>query len=118
MALRRKGLREKGMRLAWWKKTTQNHMKRVEHGLPRLTFRQWKMRLEEYENSCAYCGVKKEDPMDLWIEHLQPLSKGGFHRIENVVPACQECNQRKGDLTLEEFREKELQDGRKLCILK
>lgn len=102
----RKGLRERGMRLAWWKKTTQNHMKRVTHGPPRLTLKEWLERLEEFEHCCAYCGDELEGMG--WIEHLQPLSRGGVHRKENVVPSCQSCNQRKGDMTLEEFQAKEL----------
>jgi 5-methylcytosine-specific restriction endonuclease McrA len=113
---KRKGLREKGMLLAWWKKTTQNHMKRVTHGLPRLTLYEWRCILEKWQQSCAYCGEYKADFKDLWIEHLQPVSRGGFHRKENIVPACQACNQRKGEMTLEEFRLKELEHGRKLRI--
>lgn len=107
MAARRKGLRERGMLQTWWKKTTQNHMKRVTHGLPRLTLRQWIMRVKEFDNCCAYCGEKPEEGTYLEIEHLTPLTRGGMHRIENVVPACPTCNKKKGQMTYEEFLAKE-----------
>lgn len=103
----RKGLRDRGMLRTWWKKTTQNHMKRVTHGPPRLTLREWKDRLEDFEHSCAYCGEAFDDERRPEIEHLLPLSRGGVHRVENVVPACADCNKRKGTMTYDEFMEKE-----------
>lgn len=105
MAQPRKGLRDRGMLQTWWKKTTQNHMKRVTHGLPRLTLMQWIDRVKEFDNKCAYCFEPPEDGKYLEIEHLVPLSKGGHHRIENVVPACPTCNKKKGNMTHEEFME-------------
>lgn len=111
MAKVRKGLRDRGMLQTWWKKTTQNHMKRVQHGLPRLTLREWVQRVKEFENCCAYCGQEPEKDEDgnkkfLEIEHLTPLSRGGEHRIHNVVPACPTCNKMKGQMTHDEFMEK------------
>lgn len=92
----------------WWKKTTQNHMKRVAHGPPRLTLREWQMRLVEFNNACAYCGEEFGEDRPPELEHLTPLSRGGYHRVENVVPACANCNKRKGSMTYEEFMEKEM----------
>lgn len=103
MSKPRKGLRERGMIQTWWKKTTQNHMKRVKHGPPRLTLMQWIKRVKEFDNTCAYCGQKPDEGELLEIEHLIPLSRGGYHRIENVVPACPTCNKKKGQMTYEEF---------------
>lgn len=82
-------------------------MKRVTHGPPRLTLREWKDRLEDFEHSCAYCGEAFDDERRPEIEHLLPLSRGGVHRVENVVPACADCNKRKGTMTYDEFMEKE-----------
>lgn len=108
---RRKGLKEKGMLRAWWKKTTQNHMKRVTHGPPRLTLKEWRERLEEFNHCCAYCGEgakPNEDgsPGRLELEHLTPLSRGGEHRKHNIVPACGTCNKEKGSMTLDEYQAK------------
>lgn len=47
---------------------------------------------------CAYCGEKANT-----IDHVWPKSKGGIHDWTNVVAACQPCNQKKGDRTLEQM---------------
>lgn len=72
----------------------------------RLTFasgeRTWKvppvnrrevLRRDHY--SCQYCGSTRR----LTIDHVIPLSKGGKHRWDNVITACERCNQQKGDRT-------------------
>jgi 5-methylcytosine-specific restriction endonuclease McrA len=43
---------------------------------------------------CAYCG---QSGVDLQIEHVRPISKGGAHALANVVPACKSCNFSKRD---------------------
>lgn len=48
--------------------------------------------------TCQYCGSRHE----LTIDHVHPRSRGGRHAWENVVAACRECNQRKGNRTPEE----------------
>jgi 5-methylcytosine-specific restriction endonuclease McrA len=35
----------------------------------------------------------------LTIDHVVPISKGGQHTWTNVVTACSQCNNRKGDKT-------------------
>jgi HNH endonuclease len=49
---------------------------------------------------CWYCGEKAETG-----DHGIPLSRGGSKKIHNLYPACVCCNQRKGTLTIDEFRE-------------
>lgn len=46
-------------------------------------------------NSCENVGNT--------IDHLQPRSRGGAHSWENVVAACQDCNSKKDDKTLDEL---------------
>ena len=48
-----------------------------------------KKRFQEFNNTCAYCGA---DNVDLQIEHLLPISRGGAHVLSNIVPACSGCN--------------------------
>ena len=48
---------------------------------------------------CAYCGQKKT----LGMDHVIPLSRGGPHIIENIMPACRSCNSRKQTKTAAEF---------------
>ncbi|TVZ40133.1 5-methylcytosine-specific restriction endonuclease McrA [Alteromonadaceae bacterium 2753L.S.0a.02] len=51
---------------------------------------------------CMYCG--KFFQFDaLSRDHVQPSSRGGRDRWENVVAACKRCNQRKGDALLEDI---------------
>lgn len=48
---------------------------------------------------CWYCGA----PADT-IDHMQPRSKGGTNQYGNLVPCCDECNQRKSNLNVKEYR--------------
>lgn len=56
-----------------------------------LTFEQWQMIKAAYRFCCAYCGKRRP----LTQDHIIPVSKGGEHTAENIVPACQSCNARK-----------------------
>jgi len=54
---------------------------------------------------CTYCG-RAIDPFGRWhIEHMQPKKKGGHTDYENLWPACQACNLKKGGRTPEEYRQ-------------
>lgn len=64
-----------------------------------LTWEEWQEILAEYNFSCAYCGVKSEN---LQQEHMVPTTQGGGYTKNNIVPACPECNYRKGNRTPEE----------------
>jgi len=61
-----------------------------------ITPEQWKMVMGEFGYRCAYCSQQKPLAMD----HIVPLSKGGRHDLDNVVPACQPCNSSKGTNSL------------------
>jgi 5-methylcytosine-specific restriction endonuclease McrA len=50
---------------------------------------------------CQFCG-RSEVP--LTVDHVLPVSRGGEDSWENLVCACVECNNRKGDRTPEEAR--------------
>lgn len=103
-----KRLSEFKKRQLWWRKTTRNHLERLKkaghwHPLPRLTLKEWLGRWEEMDHRCIYCLEQFESIRDVWVEHLVGISDGGMHRIENCVPACPPCNQKKGNKKLEEF---------------
>ena len=40
--------------------------------------------------------------LDLTVEHILPVSRGGRHEWTNVVTACRSCNTRKGNRRPEE----------------
>ena len=50
---------------------------------------------------CAYCGGRFVE-LDLTVEHIVPVSRGGRHEWTNVVTACRSCNTRKGNRRPEE----------------
>lgn len=56
--------------------------------------------LEKWQRQCPYC---KQKNVPLEIEHIEPKSRGGSHRIANLCLACHECNQAKGTVRVEEF---------------
>lgn len=61
---------------------------------------------------CAYCGCKiiDEKTHGATFDHVVPLVKGGSTSKDNLLLCCFDCNQAKGKLTLEEFRQKRLND--------
>lgn len=58
-----------------------------------LTGPQWEEIKAIFKGKCAYCGKTSS----LEQEHFIPLSKGGGHTIENIIPACKSCNSSKNN---------------------
>jgi len=58
-----------------------------------FTYRDWRECKIVFQSRCAYC--LKVTPR-LTQDHLTPLTLGGHHSAENIVPACFTCNRRKG----------------------
>ncbi|MHB8318149.1 MAG: RNA-guided endonuclease IscB [Acidimicrobiales bacterium] len=56
--------------------------------------------LAKFNRTCAYCGATD---VPLNIDHIYPRSKGGTDRVSNLVLACIDCNQSKGNLNLNEW---------------
>jgi 5-methylcytosine-specific restriction endonuclease McrA len=67
-------------------------------GQVNLTASQWMEIKDKFSNSCAYCHRETILTMD----HIIPLSKGGEHTAENVLPACRPCNGKKGAKLLQQ----------------
>jgi 5-methylcytosine-specific restriction endonuclease McrA len=59
--------------------------------------------MENYNYQCFYCHIEVKRGINLHLDHKLPLSRGGSHTIDNLVPACQTCNLKKGTKTVEEF---------------
>ncbi len=53
------------------------------------------------DHRCLYCG-RQFSRSQLTRDHVQPTSRGGEDRWENVVAACARCNWRKDNKTPEE----------------
>lgn len=78
----------------------QRRRARMHNTISTLTHQEWEDRVQEFNGHCAYC-LKPFD--NLQMEHMQPISKGGMHTLDNIIPACRSCNAMKGDRTLLEF---------------
>jgi 5-methylcytosine-specific restriction endonuclease McrA len=52
---------------------------------------------------CSYC-LEPINQFSRTTDHLFPKSQGGILSNKNKVPACQRCNQMKGDLSVIEFQ--------------
>ena len=100
-------------RIARVLKYQKNHPDRVNirfrrHQLKKLgvpgshTHQEWKQRLDEFNNHCAYCLRLLTRPTE---DHMVPVSleDKSSNDIENIVPACISCNSRKCDKTLLQF---------------
>ena len=48
------------------------------------------------DGRCWYCGHKL-DPWGFHIDHLEPRSKGGSDKLDNLFPSCPSCNLSKKD---------------------
>lgn len=46
---------------------------------------------DAWGSGCAYCGQTADT-----LDHVQPIVRGGLTIPTNLVPACRECNLRKG----------------------
>ena len=76
--------------------------------------------IKEHGGKCAICGAK----MNLEIDHIIPVSKGGRENESNMQVLCRSCNSRKGNridytqfFKFDESPEYMLMD-RSICILR
>jgi len=58
-----------------------------------LTAEEWHVICKVFAQRCAYCG--RQEPLEQ--DHVVPVSRGGLHTQNNVVPACKSCNSSKGN---------------------
>ena len=89
----------------WYKRnparTRDKHARRrAREGAGRVTQEEWDALLVREGGYCAYCGTESEK---LTMDHVVPLSRGGAHSIENILPACKSCNSRKSARTPSEW---------------
>ena len=52
--------------------------------------------LRRDSHRCQYCGKSE---VTLTVDHIVPKARGGTETWENLVAACVQCNNRKGDRT-------------------
>lgn len=49
--------------------------------------------------TCQYCGAQPPDVV-LVADHITPVAQGGGNEMENLITACETCNQGKADKVL------------------
>lgn len=64
---------------------------------------QWDELIEDYNNACAYCLMPFSPTNIAEPDHVMPVKLGGPKNIHNIVPACRECNLRKGQKSVVRF---------------
>lgn len=75
----------------------------------RVAYTQWlRCRLSEAQNwKCCWCGCETTDVRKVWnastLEHVIPKSLGGSDDSDNLVMACNRCNNARGNMPAEEF---------------
>jgi hypothetical protein len=56
--------------------------------------------LEKWGRTCVYCEAKD---VPLEIDHIVPRSRSGSDRVNNLTLSCHQCNQKKGNMPVEQF---------------
>jgi 5-methylcytosine-specific restriction endonuclease McrA len=64
-----------------------------------ITKDNWQLIREHWDCKCAYCKANESTTID----HAKPISKNGTNALDNVIPACVECNKKKGSLSMLEW---------------
>jgi 5-methylcytosine-specific restriction endonuclease McrA len=77
-----------------------NIKRRRAGGAESFTSAEWLLLLARHAGRCAYCGSAER----IEIDHRIPLARGGSNAIDNLLPACRNCNRRKHLMTEEDFR--------------
>ena len=60
--------------------------------------------LKAHAKKCAYCGKPFLFGEGKTIDHISPQSRGLDESAKNKVVCCQDCNSRKSDVSLKDFR--------------
>ena len=55
--------------------------------------------LERDQFACRYCG-RMAPAVELQVDHIHPVSKGGADTMDNLVASCAACNQSKKAYTI------------------
>lgn len=80
-----------------------------KHGvLSTLTEAEWQDKVTKADFFCWLCGRKttleRGQNITLSLDHVIPLSEGGTNTIDNVEPACVQCNMHRKTMSLAELR--------------
>ena len=70
---------------------------------PKLAKRRYRQSIyEAWDYKCGYCGEKATS-----LDHIIPRFRSGSNNRNNLLPACQRCNNHKGSNKMEEWYQKQ-----------
>lgn len=81
-------------------KEARRRSRKAANGVRRFTAADWRRVVNRHGGRCFYCSAVAK----LTLDHVVPISRGGWHAEGNIVPACQPCNLSKGARLLAEWR--------------
>ena len=62
---------------------------------------QWRVNLHDVfkrdDFRCVKCGITQEEGAKLYLDHIQPISKGGLPIAQNLQTLCAKCNMNKNN---------------------
>jgi hypothetical protein len=65
---------------------------------------QWEHIKEEFKDCCAYCGQPASmENRGIVPDHVIPVTEFGELVVGNTIPACQDCNDKRGEKDWREF---------------
>lgn len=99
-AMQAKGMVEEGQ-IVRWEESQRSGDFGYERAQARARFSGDIFARDEF--CCVYCGAGV-DSVELTIDHVVPLSRGGANDPENLATACRSSNRAKGARTPEEWR--------------
>jgi len=76
----------------------ENRRARKQKAGGSFTAAEWRDLVQHYGNKCLNCG---RVDVQLTVDHIVPISKGGGSDIENIQCLCLQCNSSKGDKTID-----------------
>jgi len=53
--------------------------------------------------ACVWCEAGIEDGVELSLDHLVPVARGGTNQTSNLLTACRSCNSRRGHKSVPAF---------------
>lgn len=67
----------------------------------RYLWRKLRLKILSRDNyKCKYCGIVS---LNMQVDHIKPVSKGGNDDESNLVAACLKCNSKKNNNRLKDF---------------
>jgi len=78
-----------------------NRTRARKMGVPSdFTIADWAEVMIAFDCRCAWCGTKASR---LDLDHIQPIIRGGYDTVGNIVPVCRPCNAEKSGKAAEDF---------------